>query len=420
MSKNKFQSIRGMKDIVPEESIYFEVLIDQVKRLLNSYGYQPFHPPILETTALYTRSIGETTDVVEKEMFTFDDFEDSVTMRPEATAGMVRAVIQNGYVHGQHKLWTVGPMFRRERPQKGRYRQFHQIDVECFGIAEPELDAEQIILLARLWKMLGIEQHVTLEINTIATLTERQRYRQTLVEFYQAHYDKLDEDSQNRLLKNPLRILDSKNPEVKALNRQAPKLSDYLGEASQQHFARVLELLDIADVAYHVNPMLVRGLDYYNHTVFEWTTDKLGSQGTICGGGRYDGLTEHLGGASVPGIGFAIGVERLLLLLEEVNQLPSAGDSPLVYLILLSEKAKNKGLQLAEALRDKFKDEIIITHLSQSSMKAQLKKADQSEAKYAIIMGEPEIEQENFLVKDLQSGQQRHVNYEEVFEILEG
>ncbi len=278
----------------------------------------------------------------------------------------------------------------------------------------------QIILLARLWKALGVSDYLRLEINTIATLEERIQYREKLIEYYQAHYEQLDEDSKSRLHKNPLRILDSKNREVKKINEGAPKLDAFLGEDSKAHFARVLALLDAAGVCYTINPTLVRGLDYYNHTVFEWITDELGSQGTVCGGGRYDGLTAHLGGTSIPGIGFAIGVERLLLLMEATKQQLPMDNQPLVYMILLSAEARAKGLEIAESLRTTFDDKQILVHLSQSSMKAQLKKADQSQAQFAVIIGEPELADNNYLIKDLQTGDQRHVNYQEIFDVLKG
>ncbi len=277
MSKTAFQSIRGMRDLLGDEARHFETVLQVIRDKLHTYGYQPFHPPILENTALFARAVGEGTDVVEKEMFTFDDHGDSLSMRPEATAGMVRAVIQNGMTFGSHKLWTAGPMFRRERPQKGRYRQFHQVSVEAFGVAEPEMDAEQILFLAELWQTLGIAEHVKLQINTLATPAVRETYRAALVAYFQDHHQQLDADSQRRLHKNPLRILDSKNPAMQALIQAAPKLGDYLDQASDQHFARVLACLDAAGIAYTIDETLVRGLDYYNHTVYEWVTDKVWS-----------------------------------------------------------------------------------------------------------------------------------------------
>ncbi|MBS9778074.1 MAG: histidine--tRNA ligase, partial [Gammaproteobacteria bacterium] len=295
-AKKSFQSIRGMRDLFGEDAKYFEYLTETVKKQLASHGYNAFHPPVLEPTELFSRSIGEGTDVVEKEMFTFDDHGENVTMRPEATAGFVRAVIQNGMTFGTHKLWTFGPMFRRERPQKGRYRQFYQFSVESFGVSEPEQDAEQIIFSYNLWKKLGIEQHVSLHINTLATPTVRAVYREKLIRYFENHIDSLDEDSCRRLYLNPLRILDSKNKNLQVVVQNAPKLDSYLDDASRNHFNRVLTCLSAAGIDYTINPTLVRGLDYYNHTVYEWVTDKLGSQGTICGGGRYDGLVEHIGG----------------------------------------------------------------------------------------------------------------------------
>lgn len=408
MSKIAFQSIRGMRDLLGEDAEGFEYLLSVMRQQLKSYGYQPFHPPILESTDLFSRSIGEGTDVVEKEMFTFDDHGDMLTMRPEATAGIARAVVQNGMTFGAHKLWTAGPMFRRERPQKGRYRQFHQVSVETFGVVEPEQDAEQILLMAEVWKQLGIAEAVELRINTLATAEARQRYREALVDYLTERHDELDEDSQRRLGKNPLRILDSKNPAMQALIINAPKLSDYLDELSRQHFGRVLTCLDAAGVAYTIDPTLVRGLDYYNHTVYEWVTDKLGAQGTICGGGRYDGLTEHIGGKPAAGVGFGLGVDRTVLLMQELDKMPPQ-NAPLAYMVLLGEAATRQGLLVASTLRSAYPDQVILTHLADSGMKAQFKKADQSGAVYAVIIGESELENQQASVKHLSSGEQQNV-----------
>ncbi|PIE45724.1 MAG: histidine--tRNA ligase [Gammaproteobacteria bacterium] len=406
----KFQSIRGMRDIVGADAAGFEFLMDIVKKKLTGYGYQAFHPPILESTELFSRSIGEGTDVVEKEMFTFDDHGDSLTMRPEATAGIVRAVVQNGMTFGSHKLWTAGAMFRRERPQKGRYRQFHQVSVEAFGITEPELDAEQIIFLAELWQELGIADCVSLHINTLATAEVRQRHREALLDYLKQRRDDLDTDSQRRLDKNPLRILDSKNPVMQEIIANAPKLAGYLDDISSEHFSRVISCLDAAGVSYIIDDTLVRGLDYYNHTVYEWVTDKLGAQGTICGGGRYDGLAEHIGGKATPGVGFGLGIDRTVLLMQEVNSIPKAS-APLAYFILMGRAAKRRGLLLASDLRMAFPGRTVLTHLATSGIKAQFKKADQSGAEYAIIIGEDELSQDMATVKDLSNGEQKPVAF---------
>ncbi len=408
MSKTAFQSIRGMRDLLGDEARHFESVLQVLRDKLHTYGYQPFHPPILESTALFSRAVGEGTDVVEKEMFTFDDYGDSLSMRPEATAGMVRAVIQNGMTFGSHKLWTAGPMFRRERPQKGRYRQFHQVSVEAFGVAEPEMDAEQILFLAELWQTLGIAEYVTLQINTLATPAVRETYRAALVAYFQNHQQQLDTDSQRRLHKNPLRILDSKNPAMQALIQAAPKLGDYLDQASKQHFARVLGCLDAAGITYTIDETLVRGLDYYNHTVYEWVTDKLGAQSTICGGGRYDGLAEHIGGKATPGVGFGLGLDRVILVMQAVKADPTA-PPPLAYFVLLGAKSKCRGLLLANELRLRSGCQVL-THLSDSGMKAQLKKADQSRAEFAVIIGDNELQQGVASVKNLTNGSQETVD----------
>lgn len=412
MSKTAFQSIRGMRDLLGDEAQRFETVMQVMRDKLRTYGYQPFHPPILESTALFSRAVGEGTDVVEKEMFTFDDHGDSLTMRPEATAGMVRAVVQNGMTFGAHKLWTAGPMFRRERPQKGRYRQFHQFSVEAFGVAEPEMDAEQILFLAELWQTLGIAEHVELHINTLATPAVRETYRAALVAYFTANHDQLDDDSQRRLHKNPLRILDSKNPAMAGLIAGAPKLSEHLDDESTTHFQRVLACLDTAGVIYTLNDTLVRGLDYYNHTVFEWVTDKIGAQSTICGGGRYDGLAEHIGGKPTPGVGFGLGIDRVVLVMQTVEStLPAT--PPLAYFVLLGEAATRQGLLLANDLRLRNGREVL-THLANTGMKAQLKKADQSGAQYAVILGENELSQGMATVKNLGDGSQASVSLDDL------
>lgn len=417
MTQHSFQSIRGMRDLSADDAIAFEYLCRVVRNLLATYGYRPMHPPLLESTELFSRCIGEGTDVVEKEMFTFDDHGDSLTMRPEATAGMVRAVIQNGMTFGSHKLWTAGPMFRRERPQKGRYRQFHQFSVETFGVAEAEQDAEHLLLAAELWQLLGIAEHVKLKINTLATPLVRDGYRTALVDYFTAHKGSLDADSLRRLDKNPLRILDSKNPAMQALIEASPKLTDYLDDASETHFQRVLKCLDLGGVDYVIEPTLVRGLDYYNHTVYEWVTDELGSQGTICGGGRYDGLSEHIGGKPTPAVGFGLGIERTMLLMQATANVP-ASKPPLAYFVLLGEQATAQGMLLAGQLRRVLASQEILTHLSDSSMKAQLKKADQSQARYAVIIGSDELQQQQAAVKDLTNGSQQQVDFARLADYL--
>ncbi len=409
MSKNAFKSVRGMRDLRDVDARDFEYLQAVVRAQLHAYGYQPFHPPILESTGLFSRAVGEGTDVVEKEMFTFDDHGDSLTLRPEATAGIVRAVVQNGMTFGAHKIWTAGPMFRRERPQKGRYRQFHQFSVETFGIPEPEADAEQILFCAELWQKLGIAEHVELKINTLATPSVRETYRAALVDYLTSRQAELDEDSQRRLTKNPLRILDSKNPQMADVVASAPKLSDYLDAVSTEHFNRVLACLDAAGVAYSIDPTLVRGLDYYCHTVYEWVTDKLGAQGTICGGGRYDGLAEHIGGKATAGVGFGLGIDRTVLLMQDTA--PREVAKPLAYFVLMGADAKCRGLLLAQTLRKAFAGREILTHLQDSGMKAQFKKADQSGAEYAIIIGDDELAKGEATVKNLGTGEQCSVAF---------
>ena len=321
MAEKKIQSIRGMNDLLPNESATWQQIEKIVKGVLNSYGYNEIRTPIVEDTALFKRAVGEVTDIVEKEMYTFNDRNDeSITLRPEITAGCVRAGIEHGLFYNQEqRLWYLGPAFRYEKPQKGRYRQFHQFGVEVFGLEGPNIDAELILLTARFWKALGIEEHTTLELNSIGSVEARANYRNALVSFLEQHKDKLDEDCLRRMYTNPLRVLDSKNPVIQELLNQAPKLFNYLDEESKLHFDGLCQLLDSAGIKYNINQRLVRGLDYYNRTVFEWVTSSLGAQGTVCGGGRYDGLVSQLGGQPTPAVGFAMGVERLVLLVQAVN-----------------------------------------------------------------------------------------------------
>ena len=383
------KAIRGMNDILPEHTPYWQRLESTVSGLLASYGYGEIRLPIVEHTELFKRSIGEVTDIVEKEMYSFDDRNgETLTLRPEGTAGCVRAAIQQGLLSVPQRMWYAGPMFRYERPQKGRQRQFHQIGVEAFGTATPDIDAELILLTARLWRLLGIDQHVTLELNSIGSSQARADYRAALVTWLSERREQLDEDSQRRLESNPLRILDSKNPDTQALLDNAPNLADFLDEESVADFARVCDLLDACGISYTVNRRLVRGLDYYNKTVFEWVTSELGAQGTVCAGGRYDGLVEQLGGKATPGIGFAMGVERLVLLIEAVGAQAPAPERADVYVVAVGDNAHRTALAAIEALRTALPALKIVQHVGGGSFKSQLKKADKSGAAVALIVGE--------------------------------
>ena len=404
MSKN-IQAIRGMNDILPEQTPLWRYLESSVAGLLDGYGYRQIRMPIVEFTDLFKRSIGEVTDIVEKEMYTFEDRNgDSLTLRPEGTASCVRAVQEHGLIGGgqPQKLWYIGPMFRHERPQKGRYRQFHQIGVELFNFDGPDVDAELIVLTWRLWGVLGIRDAVQLELNSLGSSDDRARYREALVDYLSARFEQLDEDSQRRLHSNPLRILDSKNPDTQALLADAPKLADYLGEESRVHFAGLTARLDAAGIPYVLNPKLVRGLDYYGKTVFEWTTDRLGSQGTVCAGGRYDGLVEQLGGKPTPAVGFAMGVERLVLLIETLDKVPAELARQVdVYLAAFGEAAELAALKLSEQLRDAVPGLRLVVNAGAGSFKSQLKKADKSGALFALILGEDELNQQVVGVKPL-------------------
>ena len=401
MAQQIIQAIRGMNDILPEDTPYWQTLESTVRDLLQCYGYQEIRFPIVEKTDLFKRSIGEVTDIVEKEMYTFEDRNgDMLTLRPEGTAPCVRASIQNGLLHNQiQRLWYMGPMFRHERPQKGRYRQFHQVGVETFGLSGPDLDAELILMTARLWKQLGLE-NLELQLNSLGTSEARAAYRQELVAYFEQHKDKLDEDSLRRLQSNPLRILDTKNPAMADVVAGAPKLMQHLDAESREHFDTLCGLLDDAGVAYRVNPCLVRGLDYYNRTVFEWVTDQLGAQGTVCAGGRFDGLSEQLGGKPVPSAGFAMGLERLLELVRD-NLQPET--SPHVYLVLVGEQSQRSGLALAEQLRDTITGLRVLTNCGGGSFKSQFKKADKSGALLALILGEDEVAQNTVGIKVLRA-----------------
>lgn len=402
------QAIRGMHDILPEQSPYWQWLEQHTRQVLGAYGYQEIRLPIVEKTELFKRSIGEVTDIVEKEMYTFDDRNgDSLTLRPEGTAGCLRACLEHGLLHNQtHRLWYYGPMFRHERPQKGRYRQFYQLGVETYGMPGPDIDAELILLTDRLWKNLGIRDKVELQLNSLGTTEERSAYREILVEYFKQHIDVLDEDSLRRLETNPLRILDSKNPDMQLMLRDAPVLLAHLGEESLQHFEHLKSMLDDAGVNYELNTRLVRGLDYYGKTVFEWITDELGSQGTICAGGRYDGLIEQLGGKANSAIGFAMGMERILALVELLDNV-AVEPTVDVYMIRVGAEAEKVGLLLGEQIRDAVAGLKLQVNCGGGSFKSQFKKADKSGAAFAIIIGDDEAQQGVAALKSLRIEQEQ-------------
>ena len=401
MAKN-IQAIRGMNDCSPTESPLWQWIEGQVRQILSSYGYSEVRMPIVESTPLFARAIGEVTDVVSKEMYTFWDNDEQLTLRPEGTAGCVRAAIEHGWIYNnEQRLWYMGPMFRHERPQKGRYRQFHQAGVEVFGIATPEIDAELIILTARLWKALGIDQHVSLQLNSIGSLEARTNYRSALVAFLENHQDLMSEEEKERLVKNPLRILDTKNQVLQDVLDGAPKLLDYLDDESREHFAQLCALLDAVGIQYEINPKLVRGLDYYNKTVFEWVTSALGAQGTVCGGGRYDGLVEQLGGHATSGVGFAMGLERLVLLVQEVNKSIPVKSAVDIYVVYQGEGTTLAAFQLAEKLRSELPNLSTMLHCSGGNFKKQFKRADKSGATLALVLGESEVQNNQVVVKHL-------------------
>ncbi|VTX62971.1 histidine--tRNA ligase [Haemophilus parainfluenzae] len=401
MAKN-IQAIRGMNDCSPTESPLWQWIEGQVRQILSSYGYSEVRMPILESTPLFARAIGEVTDVVSKEMYTFWDNDEQLTLRPEGTAGCVRAAIEHGWIYNnEQRLWYMGPMFRHERPQKGRYRQFHQAGVEVFGIATPEIDAELIILTARLWKALGIDQHVSLQLNSIGSLEARANYRSALVAFLENHQDLMSEEEKERLVKNPLRILDTKNQALQDVLDGAPKLLDYLDDESREHFAQLCGLLDAVGIQYEINPKLVRGLDYYNRTVFEWVTSALGAQGTVCGGGRYDGLVEQLGGHATSGVGFAMGLERLVLLVQEVNKSIPVKSAVDIYVVYQGEGTTLAAFQLAEKLRSELPHLSTMLHCSGGNFKKQFKRADKSGATLALVLGESEVQNNQVVLKHL-------------------
>lgn len=410
-------AIKGFNDILPAQTAAWRALEIQLTGLMDSYGYQQIRLPIVEQTSLFKRSIGDATDIVEKEMYTFfdkGDPPDSLTLRPEGTAGCVRAMLEHNLLRGAApRVWYIGPMFRYEKPQKGRYRQFHQFGVETFGIATPDIDAELILMTARLWQRLGVSDKVQLELNTLGESDERAQYRQALVDYLTAHKAQLDEDSQRRLDSNPLRILDSKNAQTQAILENAPKLHDFMGEETLAHFEQLKGYLTAAGIEFVINQKLVRGLDYYNKTVFEWTTTHLGAQGTVCAGGRYDGLVGQLKGKpeqSVPAVGFALGMERLLLLLEQTSQVINTTECDVF--LLADPVCQGQALVLAEQLRSQFSQQGVLIRLktgSQGSLKSQMKKADQSGAKLALILGEREAENQQVMAKTLATGEQSTV-----------
>lgn len=413
----KFQSIKGFYDILPEMTPLWQKLEDTARQVLSQYGYRNIRMPIVEPTDLFIRSVGEHTDIVEKEMYSWEDAlnGDKLTLRPEGTAGCVRAVVEHSLTYnGPQRLWYTGPMFRHENVQKGRQRQFHQIGVEAFGFDGPDVDAEQIILLARLWKALGIED-VELQLNSIGDAEERAEFRKSLIAYFEQHADLLDEDAKRRLHSNPLRILDSKNPRMQDMIEHAPKLIDHLGDETRAHFAGLCSRLDAVGIAYKLNSRLVRGLDYYNRTVFEWVTTKLGSQGTIAGGGRYDSLVARLGGDATPACGFGIGLERVFLLMQEYGV--TAESNPDAYLVNVGELAEAASAKLAESLRDAGLS--VVVHAGGGSFKSQMKKADRSGARFALILGDDEVQANQIAVKTMLGvGDQVKVDLTQVITLL--
>ena len=403
------QAIRGMNDCLPEISGTWQKVESVLRQVVASYGYQEIRTPIVESTDLFKRSIGEVTDIVEKEMYTFEDRNgDSLTLRPEGTASCVRAGNEHGLLYNQQqRLWYMGPMFRHERPQKGRYRQFHQFGVETYGMDGPDIDLEVILLSARFWKSFGIEQHVKLQINTLGSNEARAAYRDTLVAFLKERADQLDEDSLRRLETNPLRVLDSKNPDVQAAIADAPALIDHLDDESKAHFDTLCARLTQAGIEFEINPRLVRGLDYYNRTVFEWVTDSLGAQGTVCAGGRYDGLVEQLGGKATPAVGFAMGIERLVLLLTTLTEEGQDTSFADVYVTAMGDDAQPYAIEVSEALRNALPNIRIMMHCGGGNFKKQLKRADKTGARLALLLGSDEMQSREVGVKPLRDGQEQ-------------
>lgn len=417
----KIQSVKGMHDALPTQTAKWQYIESLLRHLFAQYGYREIRTPIVEETRLFTRSLGEVTDIVEKEMYIFADSDEktSLALRPELTAGIVRSGIQHGLFYNQvQKVWQIGSVFRYDKPQHGRYRQFNQADIEVFGIETPDADAEILAMINRLWQQLGVADYVILEINSMGTEECRKRYREVIVQYFEDNIELLDEDSLRRLKSNPLRILDSKNPAMQELLNNAPKLLDHLTEDSAEHFKKLCQYLDELGIEYVINHRIVRGMDYYTRTVFEWTTDKLGAQATICGGGRYDRMVEELGGHKTPAIGFGLGMERLYLLCEEVEGLEATQSSDLVA-VLLGQDAKKAGLPLMEKIRSAYPNYLVTTVLGEAGMKSQMKKADQSGARYAMILGENELNNGIVIMKDLrQSGEQTEVAMSDVIDWL--
>ncbi|WP_115707283.1 histidine--tRNA ligase [Legionella sainthelensi] len=417
----RIQAIRGMNDVLPETTALWRALEQVFIQVLTRYGYQEIRFPLVENTQLFKRTIGEVTDIVEKEMYTFNDLNgDSITLRPEGTAGCVRACLEHGLLHNQQqKLWYMGPMFRHERPQKGRYRQFNQLGVEAFGMPGALIELELISICRKFWEQLGFDELVQLQVNTLGELSERHLYKKVLVEYLLDHKDRLDEDSKRRLDRNPLRILDSKNPEMHSLLANAPKLIDVLGEKSRAHFQSFCDGLDALNISYEINPVLVRGLDYYGHTVFEWVTDKLGSQATVCAGGRYDILVEQLGGNPTPAAGFALGIERIYLLMETLSLLKQDENKNTLYIIATNDQAVVRGLKIAESIRNVYPEVEVLVNTAGGSFKSQFKKADKSGALLALILGDDEMIQEQIGIKNLRSGtEQITVNQNMLHQVL--
>lgn len=414
------RAVRGMNDIIPSETPYWQHVESVARDLLVEYGYEEIRPPVVERTELFQRSIGEVTDIVEKEMYTFSDRNgDSLTLRPEATAGCVRATVEHGLLRsGTQRLWFMGPMFRHERPQKERYRQFYQVDVEAFGILGPDIDAELILMTARLWQMLGLSG-LTLELNSLGSVETQTAYKQLLSSYFSDHSEILDEDSRRRLSTNPLRILDSKNPEMMPLIEECPKILDRLDPESSDHFAELQSILDAAGIPYTINARLVRGLDYYTRTVFEWTTNRLGAQGTVCGGGRYDNLVAQIGGPDTPAIGFAMGLERLISLLESEGTEPSRC-KPHVYLAAVARDAAIHSYRLSESLRDRLSGLRLLVDSGPGSFKSKLKRADRSGADVALILGDDEVQSSRINVKFLrEKTPQKSLTESELIDLLQ-
>lgn len=414
----RIQAIRGMNDLLPDETVKWQKIENVFAQCMRAYGYQEIRFPILENTALFKRTIGAVTDIVEKEMYTFTDLnQESLSMRPEGTAGCLRACLEHGLLHNQQqKLWYNGPMFRHEKPQKGRYRQFHQLGIEALGFAGIGIELELILICQRLWKLLGIDQTLQLQINTLGLLEERQAYRQKLIDYFSLHQSSLDEDCQRRLHRSPIRILDSKNPALRDIIAGAPKLIDSLSEASRQHFSDLQTGLTALNIPFQINPTLVRGLDYYGHTVFEWVSDRLGAQATVCAGGRYDLLVEQLGGQATPAVGLALGIERLLLLMETMGA-SSSVDKADVFVITDGEQYQAQALAIAECLREAEAWKVVV-YLGQGRMKAQFKHADRSGARFALILGEQEQQEGTVSIKDLREGTQKRVSESSLVEEL--